>query len=58
MKYQATNEDAVLNAIAKATAKADTFKKRAADLIRRVAPQNISKCDAANQLFNELIIKK
>jgi len=39
--------------IAKAKVKADNFKKQAADILKKVAPQNITKCDAANLLINE-----
>lgn len=46
-------EKAGLVEIAKAQATAAGFKKQAADILKRVAPQNISKCDAANQLINE-----
>jgi predicted nucleic acid-binding Zn-ribbon protein len=44
---------AVEIAVAKTTA--NTAKKRAADLMASMAPQNISKCDAANQLINSEI---
>lgn len=41
--------------IAKAKDKADTFKKQASDLLKKVAPQGVAKCDAANQLINQEI---
>lgn len=40
-------------ALDKAKAKADNYKKQAEELMGRVPPQNISKCDAANRLINE-----
>lgn len=53
----AADERAKKNAeeVAKAKVIADTYKKRADDLAKRVVPQNVSKCDAANDLFNEVI---
>lgn len=56
----AADERAKKNAteLAKAKAEADTFKKKAGALISRVAPQNVTKCDAANQLFNEVLNAK
>lgn len=44
-----------LDEIAAAKSASTTYKKQAADLLRRSAPQNISKCDAANQLLVEEI---
>ena len=41
--------------IAKAKVKADGFKKQADTLLKRVIPQGVAKCDAANQLINEEI---
>lgn len=56
----AADERAKKNAteLAKAKAEASTFKKNAGSLISRVAPQNVSKCDAANQLFDEVLNAK
>lgn len=33
----------------------ESYQKKAADLLNRVAPANVDQCDAANQLFNEVI---
>lgn len=41
--------------VAKAKVEAETYKKNAESLITRVAPAGVSTCDAANQLFNEVI---
>lgn len=38
--------------IIKAQAVAATYKQQAADIIAKVSPQNVSKCDAANALVN------
>lgn len=56
----AADERAKKNAaeVARAKAEADTFKKKANSLIARTVPQDVSKCDAANQLFNEVINAK
>lgn len=43
------------NEIVKAKVESANQKKRAADLMNRVIPQNVTACDAANQLFNEEI---
>lgn len=43
-------ESAIL--VKKATQVAETYKQQAADLLKRVAPQNVSKCDAANSLID------
>ncbi len=41
--------------VVKAKVEAETFKKKASTILARVSPQNVTKCDAANQLFNEVI---
>ena len=41
--------------VKKAQAVAETYKKKAEDLMNRKAPQNLNKCDAANALINEEI---
>ena len=41
--------------IAAAKTTADTAKKKAAQLMSTVSPQNLSKCDAANELINQEI---
>lgn len=42
-------------AIAAAKATTQSAKKRADELMAAMAPQNLSKCDAANQLINQEI---
>lgn len=37
---------------AKAKVEADDLKKKADDLMKQVPPQGVSRCDAANRLFN------
>lgn len=44
---------AFLDEIAKAKSTSDTYRKQANEIIKRTSPQNVSKCDAANQLINE-----
>lgn len=44
-----------LKEIAAAKTASNAYKKQAADILRRTAAQNVSKCDAANQLINEEI---
>lgn len=41
--------------VRKAKQEAEGYKKQAQDLMNRKAPQNVSKCDAANALINEEI---
>lgn len=41
--------------VAKAKVKAEGFKKQADNLLKRIVPQNMTKCDAANSLINEEI---
>mgnify|MGYP001175421669 CR=1 FL=1 len=48
-----TREKSHQKEIAKAKITSESFKKQAADILKKVAPQNISKCDAANQVINE-----
>jgi predicted nucleic acid-binding Zn-ribbon protein len=48
-------EQAHATEIAAAKITADTAKKRAAQLMSAMSPQNLSKCDAANQLINQEI---
>ena len=44
-------------ALAAARASTVTATRRAADLMAAMAPQNLSKCDAANQLIDTQIMK-
>ena len=48
-----TREKSHQQEIAKAKITSESFKKQAADILKKIAPQNISKCDAANQVINE-----
>lgn len=41
--------------IEKATSKAGTLKKQADEILKKILPQNITKCDAANELVNSQI---
>lgn len=51
----AAREKSHAGAIASAKATTVSAKKRADELMAAMAPQNISKCDAANQLINQEI---
>lgn len=43
--------------VAKAKAKAEDYRKQAADIMGKKVPQGANVCDAANMLFNEEIKK-
>jgi len=43
--------------ITQAKTNADFYKKKADDLMKRQPPQNVNRCDAANSLINEEILK-
>src|SRR5574337_876145 len=53
----AADERAKKNAtdLAKARSEAANYKKKAGTIITRVAPSDVTTCDAANQLINEVI---
>lgn len=44
---------AFLDELAKAKETSTTYRNQAATLLKKTSPQNMSKCDAANQLINE-----
>lgn len=44
---------AFLDELAKAKETSMTYRNQAATLLKKTSPQNMSKCDAANQLINE-----
>jgi hypothetical protein len=43
--------------LTQAKTNADFYKKKAEDLMKRQPPQNVTRCDAANSLINEEILK-
>lgn len=58
MKIAADNRTlAFLDELAKAKETSTTYRNQAATLLKRTAPQNMTKCDAANQMINEVLKK-
>ena len=58
MKTAADNRTlAFLDELAKAKETSTNYRNQAALLLKKTSPQNMSKCDAANQLINEGLIR-